>query len=215
MATPVAIMVSACQTVQHAANQLCAGNLLEGVKRGIGNLVFVTLPPKRPLRAACQRVRGIIRKRLAPFVPDTHGHTCGAPISLAALTQGCAPRGSPFPRCAHSRLRPQRVPPCLRNYNHTLFLTIYLSCWPTFSSNASLSNTISSTVALLLYDGHTSLTLPISHPRSTLLQHMRGHVGLTLQHGWKIWFQIFYRFSHSLSKLTYTAHFPCACRPRP
>jgi len=144
-------VVSACQTVQHGATLLCAGNLLEGVKRRIGNLVFVTLPPKRPLRAACQRVRGIIRKRLAPFVPDTHGHTCGAPPSLTAFPHPL-PRCAPSPhsalrpsslappalpiRCTHHtcslaslphRLRPQRVPLCSRKTISTLSSNTFIS----------------------------------------------------------------------------------------
>ena len=70
---------------------------IRGVKRGIGHLLFVTLPPEVQLRSTFQRSRGIISKRLAPFSLERPG-----------------PPVSPLPRCAHSPI------PSLRSVIHSL-----------------------------------------------------------------------------------------------
>jgi len=88
MAPPVAIMVCACRNSSTPLTLLCAGNLLEGVKRGIGNLVFVTLPPKvlRVLRAGVPGESYVKGWHLLPW------HVPGPPAVLP----------HPLPRCAHS-----------------------------------------------------------------------------------------------------------------
>ncbi len=212
MAPAVAMKVGACRKSSTPLTLQRAGNLLEGAKRGIGNLVFVTLPPDllRVLRAGVPGESYVKGCLLLPWhapgppavLPLTHcvpsparpygPHPLAAlplprcahsPISLAALTQGCAPRGSPIayattsllsfektsfsftsnsnlrlllfgpnlPRCAHSRLRPQRVPHCSRNYNHIfsskdlLHFKLYFSKTPfSFLTNLLLTSTTKS-----------------------------------------------------------------------
>jgi len=113
MAPPVAIMVCACRNSSTPLTLLCAGNLLEEAKRGIGNLVFVTLPPKvlRVLRAGVPGESYVKGWHLLPWhvpgppavLPLTHCVPSPARSlrslphapSLRSLT-GCAPRGSPF-----------------------------------------------------------------------------------------------------------------------
>ncbi len=117
MAPPVAIMVGACRKSSTPLTLQRAGNLLEGAKRGIGNLVFVTLPPDllRVLRAGVPGESYVKGCLLLPWhapgppavLPLTHCVPSPARSlrslphapSLRSLT-GCAPRGSPF---AHAK----------------------------------------------------------------------------------------------------------------
>ncbi len=135
MAPAVAMKVGACRKSSTPLTLQRAGNLLEGAKRGIGNLVFVTLPPDllRVLRAGVPGESYVKGCLLLPW------HAPGPPAVLP-LTH-CVPSpprpygphplaALPLPRCAHSptcslaslphRLRPQRVPLCLRNHISTL-----------------------------------------------------------------------------------------------
>jgi len=60
--TLVSISAPPCQTVWNVRYSLPFHQPIRGSEKGIGNLVFVTLPPKIPLRSTFQRSRGIISK---------------------------------------------------------------------------------------------------------------------------------------------------------
>jgi len=126
MAPPVAIMVCACRNSSTPLTLLCAGNLLEGVKRGIGNLVFVTLPPKvlRVLRAGVPGESYVKGWHLLPWhvpgppelrsLPPLLGPTVLThslrSLSLAALTH-------PSPSLRSLKAAPPEGPPLLTQ-NH-------------------------------------------------------------------------------------------------
>ncbi len=118
MAPPVAIMVGACRKSSTPLTLLCAGNLLEGAKRGIGNLVFVTLPPDllRVLRAGVPGESYVKGCLLLPW--HAPGPPAVLPLGPTALTPTPSLRSLPLPRCAHSHdiptLRSGCPPPCGR-----------------------------------------------------------------------------------------------------
>lgn len=79
---------------------------IEESEKGIDNSVFVTLSQKIQLRFTFQRFRRIICKRLTPFSLKRRASSSrflpltfslrSLIIFLAALTQGCVPRGFPL-----------------------------------------------------------------------------------------------------------------------
>jgi len=134
MAPPVATSSSAFQTVWNVRYSAPFHQPIRGSEKGIGNLVFVTLPPKVQLRSTFQRSRGIICKRLAPFSLERSGHTCGRP------SRPYGPHPPSLPRCAPSlshsfaalprHTRPYGAPHSPPPYGHGLHHTCSLAALP-------------------------------------------------------------------------------------
>ncbi len=170
MAPPVAIMVCACRKSSTPLTLQRAGNLLEGAKRGIGNLVFVTLPPDllRVLRAGVPGESYVKGCLLLPW------HAPGPPAVLP-LTH-CVPSpprpygphplaALPLPRCAHSHdiptLRSGCPPPCGRApIAHAI---------PSLSSLQTTSFTLRPTRALALQAAPPKGPPLLTQPQSYLL----------------------------------------------
>jgi len=153
-------MVCACRNSSTPLTLQRAGNLLEGAKRGIGNLVFVTLPPKvlRVLRAGVPGESYVKGWHLLPWhvpgppavLPLTHCVPSPARSlrslphapSLRSLT-GCAPRGSPFAYATTSLSSPSKRSTSLwgllsskRQASHLRLTPIYVYFLKTYFSLA-------------------------------------------------------------------------------
>ncbi len=152
MAPAVAMKVGACRKSSTPLTLQRAGNLLEGAKRGIGNLVFVTLPPDllRVLRAGVPGESYVKGCLLLPW--HAPGPPAVLPLGPTALTLTPSLRSLP-PSCSLAslphRLRPQRVPLCLRKIIPTLLLKGLLlsnaSPFPKIHSLQKIYFTLSST----------------------------------------------------------------------